>query len=190
MFESKEIAAKKVFDSRDTSEPVTPGQTAMKTLFTEEQTKMDETVQITTPVKALFATPARESRFTDFCDSAFKKNESQPKLVGLVSPGPTAMKNTFKEAESNSTENIDPEAIQSCFETPNTSVIDFEVEEDLQKVEEIFDDVCNESYTLAGIFAEQKDKSPVKRYKNVFLGVFRSTKNFCNAPLLGATRPS
>ena len=162
MFESSEIEAKKVFDARDTSAPLTPGQTAMKNLFTIEAEKMNETVRITTPVKALFATPARETRFSDFCDSAFKKDETKPKLEGLVSPGPAAMKHTFHQDSPM----VESDPSKNCFASPNTSVINFEDAADMKQVEEIFEDVCSENYSLAQLFAEKRASRQIERYAN------------------------
>ena len=139
VFEKDEVDAKKTFDARSTSEPVTPGPKAMRNMFEEDENpstpqKYDSTKEegylekiflesqtgsskISTPVKELFSTPAREAKFSDFCDSALKKkDETRMKIENMISPGPTAMKQTFKEEESLESPKLEGTVMRACFQ--------------------------------------------------------------------------
>ena len=139
VFEKDEVDAKKDFDARSTSEPVTPGRKAMRNMFEEDENpstpqKHDSTKEegylekiflesqngsskISTPVKELFSTPAREAKFSDFCDSALKKkDETRMKIENMISPGPTAMKQTFKEEESLESPKLEGTVMRACFQ--------------------------------------------------------------------------
>ena len=81
--------------------PVTPGGDAMTGLFGSKTPAVASTANIfESPARENkeenpFATPGRGTKFSDFADSAFKRDESKPK-ANEVTPGQTAMKAIFE----------------------------------------------------------------------------------------------
>ena len=97
----------------------------------------------------MFATPGRTAKFSDFCDSAFKKgqDETNMKIEGLESPCLPAVKKLFGDGDVSSSE-------------LESSLIDFDNDESVKKMEKMID-ACNQSYSLAPLFGDKKEKNTV-----------------------------
>ena len=88
----------------------------LEKIFLKSQT---DSSKIASPIKQLFTTPAREAKFSDFCDSALKKKDETRMITeNMVSPGPTAMKQTFKEEESLESPKLEGTVMRNCFQVP------------------------------------------------------------------------
>ena len=97
-----------------------------------------------------------------------KKDAREPDCQNTVSPGPTAMKNTFREENDPKSPQIDSKSLKMVFGATfngedENSVIDFEDEKDMDKVGKMLEDASKENYTLASLFAEKREKGETYR---------------------------
>ena len=107
MFDAEELAAKKVFDARDTSVPVTPGQTAMKGMFEQPVDKTAKTPNNAKAIKGMF----------DAEEIAAKKVFDARETSVPVTPGQTAMKGMFEQpVEKSSATPHNAKAFKGMFE--------------------------------------------------------------------------
>ena len=109
LFEKEELENKKEFDSRITSVPVTPGQTAMRGLF---EAKMEKTAK----------TPDGKAMRAVFDDELIKDEKERVIPQQPVTPGVKAMKSMFDPEEVDDQKEFDGRNT-FCPKTPDTKVI-------------------------------------------------------------------